>query len=104
MRFLLDYQQKSVRLTDERLAHVMGHPEMWGLESALAEVLCEPERVVVSASDPAVRLYYRLQKGTVVGDKLLCVVVKLAETGAFVLTAYLTDKVKKGGVVWPSVG
>ena len=104
MRFLLDYQQKSVRLTDERLAHVMGHPEMRGLESALAEALCEPEHVVISASDPSVRLYYRLQKGTAVGDKQLCVVVKITQAGAFVLTAYLTDKVKKGEGVWLSVG
>jgi hypothetical protein len=38
---------------------------------------------------------------TPVGDKLLCVVVKHAGDGSFVLTAYLTDTVKKGRLVWP---
>jgi hypothetical protein len=34
-------------------------------------------------------------------DKLLCVVVKNEGSGDFVLTAYLTDTVKKGRLVWP---
>ena len=35
------------------------------------------------------------------GEKLLCVVVKvLREDDAFVLTAYLTDRLKRGEVIW----
>ena len=37
-----------------------------------------------------------------VGDKYLCVVVKVLPADAFVLTAYLTDKVKKGEQLWPA--
>jgi len=37
-------------------------------------------------------------------DKFLCVVVKVAGDDAFVLTAYLTDKVKKGVQLWPRGG
>lgn len=51
--------------------------------------------------DPEARLYYRYYVGTVVGDKFLCVVVKLGEADAFVVTAYLTDRVKKGEQIWP---
>jgi hypothetical protein len=40
--------------------------------------------------------------GTAVGDKFLCVVVKLIEADAFVVTAYLTDQVKKGKQIWPT--
>lgn len=47
------------------------------------------------------RLYYRFYVGTRVGDKQLCVIVKLLEADAFVVTAYLTDKVKKGKLLWP---
>jgi len=36
-----------------------------------------------------------------VGDKHLCVVVKMSEVDAFVLTAYLTDGVKRGWRLWP---
>jgi hypothetical protein len=42
-----------------------------------------------------------LLPGTRVGDKWLCVVVKYAADDAFVLTAYLTDKPKKGEQLWP---
>ena len=46
--------------------------------------------------DPEVRLYYRFYFRTVAGGKYLCVVVKVGQSGAFVLTAYLTKRVKKG--------
>jgi len=36
-----------------------------------------------------------------VGDKFLCVAVKVVDNDAFVLTAYLTDTIKKGRQVWP---
>jgi hypothetical protein len=36
-----------------------------------------------------------------VGGKYLCVVVKVREVDAFVVTAYLTDRVKKGNLLWP---
>jgi len=40
-----------------------------------------------------------------VADRLrsfLCVVVKTLDEDAFVLTAYLTDRIKKGVVLWPA--
>lgn len=99
---LQDYKGTVVRLTAERRAHILGHPEMAGLESAIAETLRAPERVVESLSDPAAALHYRFFFGTRVGDKWLCVVVKYTALDAFVLTAYLTDKPKKGVLLWPS--
>ena len=42
-----------------------------------------------------------LYVGTMVGDKYLCVVVMVQSADAFVLTAYLTDKVKQGEQLWP---
>jgi len=36
-----------------------------------------------------------------VGDKYLCVVVKIMGEKAFVLTAYLTDRMKRGVLLWP---
>jgi hypothetical protein len=101
MRILHDFQGLAIRLTDERLAHILEHPEMAGLESAIEETLLRPERIVESFSDPQARLYYRFYMGTRVGDKYLCVVVKMREADAFLLTAYLTDKVKRGVQLWP---
>jgi hypothetical protein len=102
MRILYDFQGLAIRLTDERLAHILEHPEMQGMEVAMADTLERPERVVQSLGDPQARLYDRFCIGTRVGDKFLCVPVKVVPGDAFVLTAYLTDKIKQGVQLWPS--
>ena len=102
MKTLRDYQGRAVRLTDERLAHILEHPEMATLEAGLIETLEHPTLVMQSRSDAAAELSYRYYLGTRVGDKWLCVVVKYAAADAFVLTAYLTDKPKKGEQLWPT--
>ena len=101
MKILRDYEGREVRLTDERLAHILEHPELVGLQDAIGETLARPEHVIESLSDPEARLYYRYYVGTRVGDKFLCVVVKVVGVDAFVLTAYLTDTMKKGQQLWP---
>jgi hypothetical protein len=75
---------------------------MVGLEGEIEETRRRPEQIVESLSDPQAYLYYRFYVSTRVGDKFLCVVVKGRETDAFVLTAYLTDKIKKGVRLWPN--
>jgi hypothetical protein len=104
MRILYDYQGLPIRLSDERVAHILDHPEMAGLEGAIEETLSRPAKVVESLSDRQARLYYRFYFGTCVGDKYLCVIVKVVGDDAFVLTAYLTDKVKRGAQIWPKEG
>lgn len=59
MKLLRDYQGLAIRLTDERLAHILEHPEMAGLEQAIEETLLQPERVIESFSDPTAKLHYR---------------------------------------------
>lgn len=100
MEALYDYRGMSVRLTEERLAHILEHPEMKRMQSALEQTLAELESVIRSLSDPDARLYYRTYTDTPVGEKLLCVVVKVLDQDAFVLTAYLTDRIKRGEVLW----
>ena len=101
MKEYVDYEGRRVRLTDERLGHILEHPEMVGLEPKIEETLAHPECVIESLSDAEVRLYYRYYVGTRVGDKYLCVVVKVQGADAFVITAYLTNTVKKGTQLWP---
>lgn len=74
---------------------------MAGLEAAIEETLARPERVTESIADPQARLYYRFYPETPVGAKYLCVVVRLLAQDAFVVTAYLTDRVKRGAQIWP---
>jgi hypothetical protein len=74
---------------------------MAGLQKAVEETLREPEAVIQSASDPLARLYDHFYHRTMVSGKYLCVVVKVRQGDAFVVTAYLTDRMKKGTVLWP---
>ena len=100
MKILRDYAGTKIRLTDERMVHVLSHPEMLGLEKRIAETLSKPELVVQSQSDQSARLYYRYYRRTRVGDKYLCVVAKTGTQDSFVVTAYLTDKPKRGLTIW----
>lgn len=101
MKILHDHEGLAIRLTDERLEHILEHPEMKEMAKAIEETLLRPERVVESFSDPRARLYYRFYFGTLVGDKYVCVIVKVSSDDAFVLTASLTDRIKKGVTIWP---
>ena len=53
---------------------------------------------------PIARLYYRFYRATSVGDKYVCVVVKSPDEGGFVVTAYLTDRIKRGYSYGPRQG
>ena len=81
MRVIVDHQGTGIRLTDERLAHILDHPEMAGLEPEIDETLACPVLVIQSLSDETARLYYRFCSGTRVGDKFMCVVVKTMVSG-----------------------
>lgn len=100
MKLLYDYEGRAIRLTDERLEHILEHPEMRQMLSAIEETITNPEKVIQSISDREAHLYYRLYIGTQVGDKYLCVVVKIRQQDAFILTVYLMDTIKKGDVIW----
>ena len=61
----------------------------------------DPDVVIESLSDSLVWLYDRTVHHVVLGERLLCVAVKGGRAGAFVLTAYLTNRLKRGRRVWP---
>ena len=73
MKMLDDCFGHKVRLTDERLAHILEHPEMAGMAGEIERVLRRPQLVRRSRSDDA-----------------------------FIVTAYLTDKPKPGEDLWPT--
>ena len=102
MKMLTDCFGHKIRLTDERLAHILEHPEMKNLGAEIEHVLRQPQFVRHSRSDETVRLFYEFYAQTIVGGKWLCVVVKYLESDAFVVTAYLTDKPKAGEDLWPT--
>ena len=69
MSELPDLLGKPVRLTNERLAHILEHPEMAMWRKEIDRALMRPETVVQSISDLSARLYYRPVVDPVLGDK-----------------------------------
>ncbi|MDH4083965.1 MAG: hypothetical protein OEV99_08920 [Nitrospira sp.] len=101
MKTIRDCFGRSIRLTDERIAHILQHPEMIDMEPEIAHVLEDPAEVRLSRSDSTVQLFYEYYAKTRVGGKWLCAVVKYVADDGFVVTAYLTDQVKLGERIWP---
>lgn len=101
MKIIRDCFGRSVRLTDERVAHILQHQEMTDMAQEIERVLQSPTEVRISRSDESVRLFYEFYAKTMVGGKWLCVVVRYAAEDAFVVTAYLTDRLKAGDTIWP---
>jgi hypothetical protein len=69
MVVLTDCFGQAVRLTAERLVHILEHGEMKGLEAEIAQVLSHPQSVRRSRSDNAVRLFYDFYPRTILGGK-----------------------------------
>ncbi|WP_107666322.1 hypothetical protein [Cyanothece sp. BG0011] len=97
---LIDYQGHQIRLTQERLTHILQHPEMLTMEEEIKTTLQYPEEVRRSKTDTCVILSYRFYQNTQVGNKWLCVVTKYLNDDAFVITAYLTHRIKSGELIW----
>lgn len=101
MKIIEDCFGRQVRLTDERLTHILEHAEMQGMTEEIEGVLRHPTLVRRSRWDETSQLFYEFYVQTRVGSKWLCVVVKSGTEDAFVVTAYLTDKPKQGDDLWP---
>jgi len=86
MKVIQDCFGRSVRLTDERLAHILEHVEMAEMADEFERVLQTSSAVRRSRSDDDVKLFYEFYAQTRVDGKWLCVVVKYLADDAFVIT------------------
>ena len=97
VRRFTDEHGNEVRLTDERLGHILRrHPEMALQMHRFAETLASPDAVRPSRSSPAVQLYYRLYPDLRGRNRYICLVVRAESGYSFVLTAYLSRSIKGG--------
>jgi phage pi2 protein 07 len=70
------------------------HRVMENKEEIVKSVLSEPDSIRKNKIDENIFLYYNLQ------DKLYCIIVRHDGMEGFLITAYPTDKVKEGEVIW----
>lgn len=102
MHIFRDIHNRDVRLTLEREEHFLSdHPEMRDQIGKVREILFSPEKIVRSKTDSQIELFYRHYDSTPVTQKYLCIVVKATVENTFIITAYFTDSIKKGELLWP---
>lgn len=93
---LADHKGRAIRLTDERLEHILEHSEMADQLERIKETIKSPSTIVATSADETVYVYHRFYEITPVTSKFLLVAVKLLEDDAFVLTAFFSGREKKG--------
>ena len=89
--------KKKIRVSKEHWKHIseIKHPEVSGLEDEIKLALISPIEIKRSNSDRNVYLYYSKYK-----SNFLCVVTRHLNGHGFVITAYITSKIKKGNILW----
>jgi hypothetical protein len=101
MRWFEDVYKRRIRLTDERQEHIeTDHPEMSDQIGKVRKTLLNPDIIIRSKIDSEAELFYRHYSTTPVTKKYLCVVVKSSIEDLFIITAYFTDSIKRGEILW----
>jgi hypothetical protein len=90
---ILSKMGKVVSLDEVRWRHVLEHPEMEN-----------PDEVRESVRMSSIWLFYKFYAESPVTKKYLLVIVKVLDGEGFIVTAFFTDKVKKGGLIWKKRG
>ena len=99
MHLFKDKFGRNLRLTDERLQHILEHQELIGSLDKLQETLMFPSNVIKSEDDPYVWLYYRPYRyGS--QKSFLLTIVKISNGEGFVITAFYVKNLQKGEIVW----
>ena len=88
---------KLIRITKSHwdLITLVKHPIVRSKESLVKKCLQDPEEVRLSQEDKTVHLYYNRWE-----QYYLCVVVKHINDKGYIITIYVTDKIKEGEQIW----
>ena len=89
--------KRRIRITKEywELIITFKHPNMRGRENEVIETLKDPDFIRRGKKDKDVYLYYRKS-----GNRFVCVVCKHLNGEGFIITTYITDRVKEGEEIW----
>lgn len=91
---------KKIELTAERRSHIIvKHPEIKPHLGKISKVLSAPDIIKRSRVDKEALLFYKYFD-TIKGGKYINVAVKTDERN-FILTAYITDRIRAGGMYEP---
>lgn len=100
VKHLIAHDGRTIRFPNTQKFHIAYfHPEVLADESKIELTVSEPELVARGATEDT-RVCYRFFTDTTVTAKYLAVIMKLLDGEGFIVTAYFTDKVKRGKIVW----
>lgn len=101
MHFFKDKFGRNIRLTEERLGHIIAdHPELFEPLNKIEETLMFPSAVIKSEDDPYVWLYYRPYEAVEKQKSFLVVIVKISDGEGFVITAFYVKNMNQGELIW----
>lgn len=103
MQTFVDLFDRKIILTDEIKGHILKRPEMIDQDNKIKETLSAPELLKRSVSEEKVVIYYKYYIKTPVTHKYLAVIVMISEKQNFIISAYFTDRIKKGEIVWKKI-
>lgn len=88
---------KLIRTTHSHweLITILKHPEIDGKETEVKKCLSDPVEIRMSSEDQNVYLYYLPYE-----KYYICVVARHLNEEGFIITSYITDKIKEGETVW----
>ena len=78
-----------------RVITVLKHPSIATKQAEVQETLQTPDEIRRSVKGNKVFLYYKKY-----GSRYLCVIVRHRNGTGFIITAYLTKKIKEGIMLW----
>lgn len=101
VRVIEDIFSREIQLSDARVRHIDSiHPELRNKLTKIKDALKSPDRVIRSIADPQIEMFYQKWGSRGGETKYLCIAVKSELVHHFVLTAYLTDVIKRGRLLW----
>jgi hypothetical protein len=95
MKVFKNYKNEECLLSDEQEEHIRSrHPEATIL--LISQCLTMPLEIRKSSSHTEAHLYYILKTA----DRYFCVVLKCCLDGNYISTAYTTNKIKSGQLIY----
>ncbi len=92
---IADALGKKIRLTETQWLHILlHHPEMQNYEDKIAETLKFP-KIILFDKPKGNYNYYKVFSKTPFGSKFLHVIVKHLNGEGFIITSYITDRIRK---------
>ena len=100
MHVLMDFQDRAIRLTDERRKHISQFTEATADLAAIRETLRQPEVMTEAFHHPELRLFYRIYSRRSSDERKFHVVVKVRGYDMLVVTAFFGTDLSWGEKQW----